>query len=224
MAKRPELERDARQFAAEITSLINSTVGHGIRLGAALTQSRAACIVGYGVTQRNQEVQRIPCTLGAAPATCWLYAAHAFVLDAVGHLTSASTSYAVYADDDPDSEPLVHYDYNRNPSNSYPEAHVQVVADSSVFRTLRKNCGLDEGTQLGHLHFPVGGRRFRPSLEDVIEFLIVEGFAEGRPDWKIAVEQSRRNFYEKQLRAAIRREKELVLEAVRDLDATDGWL
>lgn len=44
------------------------------------------------------------------------------------------------------------------------------------------------------LHFPVGGRRFRPILEDVIEFLIAEKLAEPRARWADALGRERANY------------------------------
>ncbi len=51
----------------------------------------------------------------------------------------------------------------------------------------------------------MGGRRFRPILEDVIEFLIVEQLAKPRDDgWKDVLDQEREEYYRIQLQAAIR--------------------
>ena len=36
-----------------------------------------------------------------------------------------------------------------------------------------------------------GGKRFRPSLEEIVEFLVVEGLTGGRPGWDAAVEEHR---------------------------------
>jgi hypothetical protein len=60
------------------------------------------------------------------------------------------------------------------------------------------------------------GRRFRPILEDVIEFLVSEGLVDPRPGWLDAVEDGRRAFLRKQLRAAIRREPDIALEALKE--------
>lgn len=46
----------------------------------------------------------------------------------------------------------------------------------------------------GRLHFTVGGKRFRPCLEDVIEMLTVEGLLSGRDGWSDAVESTDQGF------------------------------
>jgi hypothetical protein len=68
-----------------------------------------------------------------------------------------------------------------------------------------------------HLHLPVGGRRFRPSLEDVIEFLIVERIASPRDGWEAALNASRDAFLERQLRAAVRRKPESAVAQLEEM-------
>lgn len=61
----------------------------------------------------------------------------------------------------------------------------------------------------------MGGRRFRPTLEDICEFLIVERLVEHRAGWAETLERSREAFQEKQLRAAIRRFPEVAIDQLR---------
>lgn len=65
---------------------------------------------------------------------------------------------------------------------------------------------------------PVGGRRFRPSLEDVIELLIVEGLVDHRDDWEDALNVTRRPFQELQLKAAVRKYPHLAAEALENMN------
>lgn len=66
------------------------------------------------------------------------------------------------------------------------------------------------------LHLPVGGRRFRPCLEDIIEFCIVEGIVEPHNrDWREVIDDKRDQFYRRQLKAAVR---QYPLEAVLALE------
>jgi hypothetical protein len=72
---------------------------------------------------------------------------------------------------------VFHYDDARDPVNGYP------LAPSGEWKLdgLCEPLGL--AAELGRLHFPVGGKRFRPCLEDVIEMLVVERFVWGRDGW-----------------------------------------
>ncbi len=62
-----------------------------------------------------------------------------------------------------------------------------------------------------------GGRRFRPALEDVIEFLVDEQLVRPREGWLGALDRSRREFREIQLRAAVRRDPEVARQALMGL-------
>ena len=109
---------------------------------------------------------------------------------------------------------LLHYDYERDKGGGYPEAHLQVCATSPDWEQLRRRQD-DVHRPLAKLHLPVGGRRFRPTPEDLVEFLIAEDLAEGRDGRREIIENSRARFREKQLRAAIRRYPEIALDCLR---------
>jgi hypothetical protein len=55
------------------------------------------------------------------------------------------------------------------------------------------------------LHLPVGGRRFRPTIEDFIELLVDEKLARPKNGWRQVIAEGRKDFEERQLRAAVRR-------------------
>jgi hypothetical protein len=100
-------------------------------------------------------------------------------IDSSGCYLAVDESYvAVFAADD-EKACLCRFDYERG-KQLYPETHLQVFGESAALTAWT-------GTprrELERLHFPTGGRRFRPILEDVIEFLIVEGLADSRDGWK----------------------------------------
>jgi hypothetical protein len=224
LAAQPDLEDQARIFASEVTALLNNTISNGVRISSVVTP-RGDCVLGRGVRPKNFEPKRVACTLGAGKPTCWLLVAQSLSLDEPStYLQTAQAIYALYTTEADEEEPLFHLDYLREPDNVYPQAHLQVDGTSDAFETLRSRCGLDPKTKLGHLHFPVGPKRFRPTLEDVIEFLIVEGFCAGMDGWRDAVSASRRDWYVKQLRAAMRREEAVVRQLVEEMDNTNGWL
>jgi len=69
---------------------------------------------------------------------------------------------------------------------------------------------------LRDFHFPLGGRRFRPILEDVVEFLVVEKLTEMRDGWETVVKEHRDRWEERQLRAAVRRSPDIALAQLRE--------
>jgi hypothetical protein len=134
-----------------------------------------------------------------------------------GYLTVHSSSYQIATGAAADKE-LFRFDYERGKS-PYAEAHLQVNADSPALRELMT--ALDKPRAVLHrLHLPVGGRRYRPALEDVLEFLIVEGVVTPLRGWEEVLHPSRDTFRQAQLRAAIWKEPDLAREA---LQAYDEW-
>jgi len=65
----------------------------------------------------------------------------------------------------------------------------------------------------GHPHLPVGGRRFRPSLEDVVEFAIAELNVDAKDGYAQRIEEGRERWRCLQVKAAIR-------DVIRDDPAT----
>ena len=57
------------------------------------------------------------------------------------------------------------------------------------------------------------------TLEDVLEFSIVEGLVEPRPAWRDAVGEYRSGWETMQLRAAVRRNPDAAAAQLRD----EGW-
>jgi hypothetical protein len=125
-----------------------------------------------------------------------------------------SSAFSVYAGPDGKSC-LCHFDYERDKARGYPEAHLQVIGKSDALATWP---GQPNTRELGRLHLPVGGRRYRPPIEDVVEFLVVEKLAEPRPEWREVLDRQRREWERIQLKAAIRRDPQAALEVLRERD------
>jgi hypothetical protein len=140
-----------------------------------------------------------------------------FVLaaDEFGQYLMVLSSYVGLFRDRELEQCLLHYDYERNKEDGYPESHLQVPTDSEHWRSL-----LDSSPQaadnLGKLHLPAGTRRFRPTVEDVIEFLVAERIAEAREGWERTLNASRDRFHRRQLHAAIRRHPDIAAEQLRE--------
>ncbi|NJC73034.1 hypothetical protein HC031_25440 [Planosporangium thailandense] len=111
-------------------------------------------------------------------------------------------------------ELLLHYDFERD-KERYAEAHIQVCARHSTFERYLVELGRKEVNGLHKIHLPVGGRRFRPSLEDLLECLAVEGLVDPKRGWEDVLEKSRREYRLRQVAAVVRRN---VGTAVRELE------
>jgi hypothetical protein len=213
-ARRPDLRAQAAEFADQTSDLLNRTVTHGIRIRPVLQADRQVCWIGYEINKHTLSPPRgIPLTLTTATPQCYLNVAYTLEQHQ-GFLVVSESTFGLYLDEDLE-ENVFHFDYVREPDNEYPLAHVQVSGTSAVFDELCLRLGQEK--ELSRLHFPVGGKRFRTCLEDVIEMLIVERLVAPRDDWRSAVEQHRSRFHRIQLMAAVRRDPEAAREQLRML-------
>lgn len=126
--------------------------------------------------------------------------------------------FAVYPGASAAGEPLFRYDYQRSPtSKDVPGAHLQVHAhrDAVTYAMARAGRGtkrgrkrsqstLEETPRLSELHFPLGGSRFRPCLEDLLEMLISEFGIDNNEGALEALRDSREQWRRRQLRVAVR--------------------
>jgi hypothetical protein len=129
------------------------------------------------------------------------------------HLMVLTSYMGLYADVDL-AQVLVHYDYERDKADGYPDAHLQIPASSEHWATVLGRCP-DSKDELEHLLLPTGGRRFRPTVEDVIEFVIIEKLADPHRGWEEVLNASRDVFLERQLRAAVRRHPDVAIHQLQ---------
>lgn len=203
----PELVAQAVKFAETRNALLNGTVTNGVRLSVVFNARSGNCAVAYRISTDHWPGDAVPLAIGSKAPTAFLLVDHRFCMDPEGiWLADAASSFALYRDADL-STPYFRYDYVRNQPH-HAQAHLHLFGDFHH----RLPAGVRRPSKL---HFPLGGRRFRPSLEDVIEFCIREGFAEGRPGWEDVVEEHREVWFDKQLRAAVRRHPDAALDVLR---------
>lgn len=213
---KPDLWTAAHTLAAEMSRVVNGSIGHGTPISA-LTGTRDQVLIGFDITHSDAVVTT------AAPVgkrkRLYLGLSYGLRLNAHGFLMVETSFVGLFLDGQMHEE-LLHFDYERDKADGYPEAHVQVIADSDHWRTLLAACP-DANRPLGKLHLPVGGRRFRPALEHVVEFLIMEHLVEPTCDnWVQTLERSRREFELNQLRAAIWRNPDVAQQALNDYHAS----
>jgi hypothetical protein len=127
------------------------------------------------------------------------------------------------------NESLFHFDYKREMGGSVPVAHVNVHAnrDEIIYammlgtkkRARRRAKATDAGTvpRLSQLHIPVGGHRFRPSVEDVLEMLIHEFGIDAATDALPRLRAARAEYRTTQVRASVTDDPEAAAAVLRDL-------
>jgi hypothetical protein len=115
------------------------------------------------------------------------------------------------------AEPLFRYDYDEASDGRVPAAHLNVHGhrDELVFAMLASGHRLRGKPRaatvrrgrvppVSTLHFPLGGHRFRPALEDVLEMVVREFGLDTRDGWQEAIRAGRERWRGVQLRAAVR--------------------
>jgi hypothetical protein len=116
-------------------------------------------------------------------------------------------------------EPLVRFEYVYE--RPVAPAHIQVHGESSALGYLLSWKSLTRPPKLQELHLPVGGRRFRPCLEDVVEFAIGDLGLDAQDDWQQRIEEGRRGWRKIQLAAAMR---DLIRDAPEEMrDTIKAW-
>lgn len=134
-------------------------------------------------------------------------------------------------------EPLFRYDFDRSKVDSLPKAHLQLHAHRDALAYVMAMSGKStskgkhrvhqvEGggrsgfSKMSELHFPMGGDRFRPALEDVLDMLINELGVDCEQGWKLALRDGRRTWREVQARAVVRDSPELAARVLESLGYT----
>ncbi|MFU8851129.1 hypothetical protein ACNAW0_09120 [Micromonospora sp. SL1-18] len=201
----------AEGFAKDLIRLLNTTVCDDAYIGIVERPFDGTVSFGTGLWP-GTAVQNIRMrTVG--DCACWLRISGLLFLDPAGYLTVSKSAYVVLAGD-PAVE-LFHYDYERDKAD-YPDAHMQVFAGGDAWDELLIASG-KRADSLSKLHLPVGGKRYRPALEDILESLIAEGILEPKPGWERVLDDSRAEFRRRQLKAAIRRDPDTAMAALQAL-------
>ena len=216
---RGNLESQARRFADEVSGLLNKTVTHGIRISSLETDNGHG-IIGKGITSSNPNPEPIPISTSGTKAVVFLYMQHSYELDPEGvYLTMTESTMSLYTSPEmEDDQLIVGIDYTRNPVNQFPSAHLHVSGQRGDLDAVY--LGDERKTRkLRDLHFPVGGKRFRPTLEDLVEFMVTEEMVDPRTGWEQVVKDHRARWEAIQVKAAVRRNQEDAAAALREA----GW-
>ena len=102
-----------------------------------------------------------------------------------------------------DSTPIFRFEYLYR-ADRVPHSHIQVHGQRGALSHLLSKAGHPAPHDMAALHLPTGGARFRPSLEDVIQFLISDCGFDHREAWRRAVERERAAWRVIQTRAVVR--------------------
>jgi hypothetical protein len=208
----PLLLATAQEFADEVAEVLTGTVVDEVMI--------VAHVHGDRVTIGPVNEQGLNClvTLPVADnATVRLDISYSCAWDSAGrYLMVERSKIAVHIAHL--GEPLIRFEYLRN--RSYADAHVQVHAESGALGMHLGAIGWKKRPKLQDLHLPVGGKRYRVTLEDVIEFIVEDLEVPPKSGWRDVIAASRAEWYARQLGAAVRSDQATAVATLLDLGYT----
>jgi len=228
------LIESAEAFAAILAEVVNSTVASGARFVVTPFEgpTELAWVYPEGSTPAN--VSLVPIVAGLAlgqPARLWLRTSFQVRLDdSRDHLAVVRSVFALVIDES-SKRPAVRVEYDRDQGNEPDDvtparhrrsaAHVQIHGSSEELAYVQGLNGARPLRGLEKFHIPVGGRRFRPSLEDFIEFLWTERLVPGlHTGWQDVLTRHRSNWLTLQLRAAVRGDPATAVQQLESMGYT----
>lgn len=115
-----------------------------------------------------------------------------------------------------DRTPIIRFDYVRD-MNTAPNAHIQLHAHRGALSHLLSRANHLTPHDMSSLHIPVGGSRFRPCLEDLIQFVIQECGFDFNVGWEGLVEDGRERWRRLQVAATVRAIPDAAAKTLTDL-------
>lgn len=202
------------EFGTELADLLNNTVTTNLRLTARWVHGTNDGRLGYKMDTAGVPTP-IPLYGPSGEPCSYLYIAFRLTLNEAGYLVTTKSALRLYLDQG-NSPSLFRYEYVRDYPIQYPNPHLHVEGKAGEgWEELNRRTGQKKG--LGQLHFPVGGKRYRPSIEDFLEFLIAEGYVQERDGWQEAIEVYRGTYHERQLGAAVHANPDFAAASLKEL-------
>lgn len=115
-----------------------------------------------------------------------------------------------------DRQPIARLDFVRD-AHTAPAAHWNIHAERGTVSRLLDRTNPDHAGVLSALHFPVGGARMRPCLEDFLQFLVHEFQIDVFPDTPAALAEGRERWRRRQVGTLVRDAPEEAVRVLREL-------
>lgn len=207
----PSLEDQAVDFAKNLTQTVGAIAPGCAPFRATLLSGNGA----EGFTVRQEPANGIDLKV-RGEVLFRLTVSYKCSLDrASTYLAVDESEVKVFPKGSASGEPLFRYEYDRSAVDDMPAAHIQIHAHRDAFSYVLGNAGqstdrgkrrarLAEIPRICDLHFPVGGHRFRPCLEDVLAMLVHEFGVDSDPQGLEALSDGREIWRRTQVRSVVR--------------------
>lgn len=221
---RANIERKAGEFAARVNHTVRAFLGCNddvMHVDASGSRVVVKTVQAEGLTLT---VGGVPLFRLGAKYYCELNQANTYL--AVEQSTFTVFHFAR-------TEPILRYDFIRQPKSDVPSAHINMHTESAALVAAMEDAGANRRTQrrraaatplrAAQLHLPLGGPRFRPALEDVLEMLVVELAIDCARGWRESLREGRSLWRDTQLRAAVADNTGAAVEALEELGFVVEW-
>ena len=209
-----DLKRQAEEFGQEMAGLLCATLPDMPESPVVILQRDDRFVIRAAETG---SVRGLPLKIDGRSLAC-LALSFACKLDSVGQYLAVEEStinlLAIL-----DRTPVLRIHYYRAPRGK-PGAHLHLHGHRGALSHLLSQAGHDHPHDISSLHIPVGGNRFRPCLEDFIQFLIVECHFDALQGWQDHVEAGRERWRRRQTAAVVRDVPDEAARVLGDLGYT----
>ena len=206
-----KFQRSVEEFVGTLNHLLDSSIETAGRFETVLSSDGAEAIVDVrsGTAVRSPGLALTRSHDDPGGPALFLRARYIVEMDSqFDHLRVPSSMVGLWADVTGGwkrPRPIVRVEYDRNQSGrGRAAAHVHLHANSPELAWIYGSGGRP-APDLHALHFPVGGHRFRPTLEEFLLFLDRENlFGDWKEGWKPKVIRSLEAWERRQARATTR--------------------
>lgn len=215
----------ANGFCGTLASIVNGTMARGVDFDVMpVSDLERAFVLPRGSSPGRPKP--IPIVTGPqrdGEPRLWLSVSYLVGPDSRHEHLAVFSSFFSLVIDKETNHPTVRIEFERErghePGRSdtvrhkRPAAHVQIHGSSEPIAFVQGLNGDRRLRGLEKFHVPVGGRRYRPTLEDFIEFVHLEGLVPRLHEgWEDVVAHHRSEWFERQLRSAIRNDSRIAAD------------
>lgn len=193
-----DLRRQVEEFASHVDGLLRATLPGmpDLTVDTEYRPDRNLYVISAGENARG-----VPLFVGGHRLATLAVSVSCRLDSVERYLAVEESRYSVRAD--VDRTPIIRYEYHRD-RDTTPNAHVHVHAHRGALSHLLSRSGHATPHDMSFLHLPLGGSRFRPCLEDLIQFLIQECHFDSQPGWLAHIEAGRERWRRSQVAAMTR--------------------
>ena len=205
------LAEQAQEFGQEMAELLLATLPRMPEQSIEILQSGSRAVIrspGPGPLPLYADGKRI----------AGMKISVACQLDTTGqYLAVEESTYDLLAE--VDRAPLLRFHYRRY-QRSEPAAHIHVHGHRGALSHLLSQTDHESPHDMASLHIPLGGSRFRPCLEDFIQFLLCECLFDAEAGWMAHVSAGRERWRRRQAAVVARDMPEEAARVLRQLGYT----